>query len=344
MKLASTQIERFLNAPDPSIRLALLFGPDSGAVGERAMRLARAVAEDPNDPFRVSELDPQRLASQPERLVLEAQALCFGGGRRLVRIRDADDALAPAVAALLALEQCAGFVLVQAGELPASSKLRQLVERADRAVAIGCWPESERECAASVRAVLAEHGLRPEPEALELLVERLAGDLGLLRAELAKLALYLGPEARWVREADVCAVVEDVGGAAVEDLVLAALLGERERVERELQRLTDAAENAARILRVAATTLVRLLHLRAPIERGARLETVLEQARPPVHFRIRAKVARVLRAWPATALEQELAALVEAEIAAKSGSLPDRLLCRRAFSDLADRAAQMPVG
>ncbi|MDW8125200.1 MAG: DNA polymerase III subunit delta [Geminicoccaceae bacterium] len=339
MKLPSARIERFLDAPDPAFRLVLLYGSDGGLIAERAARLARAVAGDPGDPFRVSELDPERVASEPRRLLLEAQALCFGGGRRLVRIRGAEDALAPAVAALLGLEACDGFVVIEAGELAANSKLRQLVERAENAVAIGCWQESERDRPATVRNLLAEHGLRAEPEALRLLVDRLGADRGLSRSEIAKLALYVGPDRRGVTVADVEAVVEEAAAFGTEELVLAALLAETGRVEQDLQRLLGAGEAPARILRVASGLIVRLLRLRAELDAGAPLATVLEEARPPVHFRIRPKVEAVLRRWPSAALESELVGLLEAERAAKSASLYAALICRRALAGLADRAA-----
>jgi len=339
VRLPPARVEAFLDRPDPAVGLVLLFGPDAGLVAERAARLGRTVVPDLADPFRVSQLDADRLRAEPQRLALEAQALCLLGGRRLVRVRGADDGIAKAVDLLLGLERIEALVVIEAGDLGPGSKLRQIAEKAPSAAAIGCWPEGEHERARTIRTLLAEQGLEAEPEALAFLVEQQGADRAVLRAELEKLALYLGPEGgRTVRLADAAAVVGDGSALALDDVVLAALLGDRARLERDLLRLLALGEAPVRILRVATATLVRLLRLRAEIERGTSLEAALAGARPPIHFRVKERFATVLTRWPAERLLAELAGLVEAETVLKSTGRPEVLVVRRTFASLADRA------
>ena len=93
MKLASSRISAFLQRPDPEIRTVLVYGPDDGLVRERAGLLARSVCPDLKDPFRVAELAGATLAADPARLADEAAQLSLIGGRRVVRVRGATDAL-----------------------------------------------------------------------------------------------------------------------------------------------------------------------------------------------------------------------------------------------------------
>ena len=151
MKLKANGVEDFLAKPDPAVATVLLYGPDAGLAGERARRLARLVVDDLTDPFRVSELAADDLRTAPGRLVEEAQALCMLGGRRLVRVRDAADAIAPSVRELLALPAQEGFVLLEAGDLGGSSSLRRLVEEAPKAAALPCYRDEDRGLA-TVRA------------------------------------------------------------------------------------------------------------------------------------------------------------------------------------------------
>lgn len=342
MRLPAARVEAFLDRPDPSIGLVLLFGPDAGLVAERAGRLGRSVVEDLADPFRVSELEPDRLRSEPQRLALEAQALCLLGGRRLVRVRGADDGITKAVDLLLGLERIEALVVIEAGDLGPSSKLRQAAEKAATAAAIGCWPEGERERARTIRTLLAEHGLEAEPEALAFLVEQQGADRGVLRAEIEKLALYLGPEGgRTVRLADAAAVVGEGAALALDDAVLAALGGDAARLERDLARLLATGEEPVRILRATSTTLLRLLRLRAEVERGASIEAALAAARPPIHFRLKDRLAAALARWPSERLSAELARLVEVEGELKRTGRPASLLLRHALAVLADRAAAL---
>lgn len=342
MKLPPARTEAFLDRPDPALPVVLLYGPDAGLVAERARRLARTAVDQPADPFRVSELDGDRLAAEPQRLAIEAQSLCLLGGRRLVRVRGAGDPAARALELLLGLERIEALVLLEAGELAPASRLRQLAERAPQVAVIGCWPEGERDRLRTIRALLAEHGLQADAEALAFLVEHSGADRGVIRAELDTLALYLGPEGGpTVRLEDVAAVVGDSAVTALDDTALAAVLGDAGRLERELSRLSALGEAPVRILRTVTALLVRLLRLLAEAERGTGLEAALAAARPPIHFRLKERFALALRRWPPDRLMVELAQLVEAEAAIKRGGRPDAVVCRRALAALCDRATRL---
>src|SRR5213078_3924611 len=121
--------------PDPQIRAVLLFGPDAGLVRERADTLARAICPDLHDPFRVAELTATIVAADPARLADEAAQISLIDGRRVVRMRDAGDAL----------------VIAEAGDLPGRSALRRAFDEAPQGVAIGCYPDNARDLAAVIR-------------------------------------------------------------------------------------------------------------------------------------------------------------------------------------------------
>lgn len=346
MKLAAGQVEAFLARPDPKVGTVLLHGGDAGLVAERALRLARGVVEDLGDPFRVSELTADELRQAPGRLVEEAQALCLTGGRRLVRVRDAGDAIAPAVRDLLALPDQAGFVLIEAGDLGGGSPLRRAVEQARAATAVPCYLPDGRGVAEQVGALLAAHRLEVEPDALDYLVAHLGGDRALTRAEIDKLALYLAdadsppsPRRRArVGLAEVAAVVGDGSALRVDDAVLAALLGERPALEAALDRLLGEGVTPVRLLRAAAGLVVRLLRLRAEMAGGASIDAALRSARPPVHFSVAPRLRAALGRWPGDALARALALLQAAEIRCKRAGSPDALVCRAALARLDDLA------
>ena len=75
MKITGARIEAFLRNPDPKSVAVLVFGPDRGLVRERGATIARAVVDDPADPFRVVELSGGSLKSDPARLGDEAAAV-----------------------------------------------------------------------------------------------------------------------------------------------------------------------------------------------------------------------------------------------------------------------------
>src|SRR5439155_20144342 len=144
MKIAPNRLADFLRRPPPEIRGVLVYGPDAGLVRERADQLTASICGDLKDPFRISELSPAILAGDPARLADEVAAMSLVGGRRVVRIRDAGEALAALLAGTLAGARGDSLIVIEAGDLPARSGLRKLCEAAANAAAVPCYADSPR--------------------------------------------------------------------------------------------------------------------------------------------------------------------------------------------------------
>jgi DNA polymerase-3 subunit delta len=342
MKLTAAQVERFLRAPDPRARAILVYGPDEGLVRERVERLIAGALDDPADPFRLSELGLDAVRSEPARLADEARALTFTGGRRVVRLRQATDQATAACRLLLAAQAVDALVVIDAGDLGASSSLRRLIEQAANAAAIPCYRDQGRELGAQIDRLLAEHGLAAAPDARAYLMEHLGADRGVTRSELAKLALYVdeaGAEGGRI-DLDLAArVIGDSAALGLDDLMDAVATGERAQAARCLDRLLGEGQAPVRIVRSLANHFARLQRFALLVERGEAAERVIEQARPPVHFRRKAAVGAALRRWPAGPAGSALARLLEAELACKRTGSPAELLCREVALDLCRAAA-----
>ena len=91
--LKGPDIDKFLARPQRSI--VLVFGPDAGLVRERAEALIRMSVDDPKDPFQLARLEGDDLASEPSRLVEEANTIPLFGGRRAVWVKPARATLLP---------------------------------------------------------------------------------------------------------------------------------------------------------------------------------------------------------------------------------------------------------
>lgn len=332
MKLGGAKLEQFLRRPDPARPVVLVYGPDEGLVRERVERLIRAVLDDPKDPFRSSELSVDQVRAEPARLADEARSLCLLGGRRVVRLRQASDQASAACRALLALPGIEALVVIDAGELAASSSLRRLIEGAPNAVAIACYRDEGQDLAAFVDQELAARRISLDPDARAWVLDHVGADRAVTRAELDKLALYLGEGgSRRASMDDVAAVLGDSAALGLDDLVHATALGDMAALERCLERLLGEGEPPVRLVRAGANHFARLHRLAALVERGEPVERVIERARPPIHFRRRSSVQRELRLWSAARAAAVLARLLEAEIACKTTGWPARTLCREAL-------------
>ena len=357
MKISGRSVARFLKAPDPEIEAVLIYGPDGGLVSERSAALTAALGIDPDDPFAHSELSGAEVASDPARLHDECAALSFGGGRRLVLVKAAADALTPAVQALLADPPGAALLLLQGGDLPPRSRLRKLFEQSDRAAALPCYQDDAQSLPAVIRQSLSEAGFDIAPDALDHLVAHLGADRQMTRRELEKLVLYVGDATggeagedvgersggegarRRIGWAEVTACLADGSLQTLDELTLAVGDGDLEAVDRGLRRLSAEGINAVSLLRALMRHFHRLLTAADALGKGSSAERAVEGLRPPVFWKHKGRVAAQLRTWPVLQLARAEQELLEAEILCKSSGLPAAIVAERAALTLARRAA-----
>jgi DNA polymerase-3 subunit delta len=337
VRLAPSRIAEFLRRPDPEIRAVLMYGPDEGLVRERAEAVARSVCSDLRDPFRVADLMAAVLAADPARLPDEAAQLSLAGGRRVVRVRGAGDALAKLFAGFLESTRGEALVVVEAGELASRSALRRAFEGARAAVAIGCYPDTPRDLATVIREILAAHRVNASREAGQFLVEHLGSDRLLTRSELEKLALYAGEGGR-VELEDARLSVSDTAVLELDDAVMAAAEGDPARIERVLGRVFQQGESPVSIIRTLLRHLHRLHVLTARLAGGASIDEVLRTSRPPIFFKQEDSFRRQLGLWTEARLRPQLDRIANAELNMKTTGLPAETICREAMLAVAQAA------
>jgi DNA polymerase-3 subunit delta len=331
LKLDARRLPGFLRDPG-ACRVVLIYGDDSGLIRDRAEALVRAVAGSLDDPFLVAELSRDSAGD----LASEAASLPLTGGRRVVRLREATDSVAPAVKSILD-GAAPALVVLEAGSLPPRSKLRALAESAPDAAAIACYPEDGAALEATIRAVLGELGATVQPDALAWLAGQLGADRASTRRELEKLALYAGPGGRVDLDAAM-ACVGDFAGLSLDDAVFAATEGDVALADRALEVAMGEGAAPVQVLRAALMHLQRLQRARAAMEDGVSVEEAMRALRPPVFFRRTGAFKRALALWSRAALDAATAAMNEAERQCKRTGLPDNVICRAALLTLARRA------
>ena len=344
MKISAARVSSFIRRPDPSLVAALLFGPDSGLVRERADTIAGSVVEDLNDPFRVVELTGAAVKADPARLADEAAQLSMTGGRRVVRVRDATDGIATAFERLLAVTAGGSLVVVEAANLGKKSPLRSLFEKAKNAASVGCYEDGARELEGVIRETLGGQGLVVSPDAMAFLVANLGGDRLVTRAELAKLVLYAGGDGkaggrpRKIELADAEACIGDSAAASLDAVAFAAADGDATALDRALERAFLEGQSPVGVLRAVQRHLQRLHWTLGKVEHGDAPENVIRSLRPPLLFKFEPSFRAQLRQWRTDHVARALDLATEAEIDCKSTGMPAAAVCHRALMRISQAA------
>jgi DNA polymerase-3 subunit delta len=292
--LKGRDIDAFLARPDAGRPIILLYGPDAGLVRERADALLASAVDDPNDPFSLVRLDGDELAAEPSRLVDEAMTVPLFGGRRAIRVRAGSRSFAGGVDTLadMPLKDCR--IVIEAGELRPESPLRKACERAKTAVAIACYPDTERDLAKLIDDELRVSDLRIAPDARAVLIALLGGDRQASRNELRKLALYAHGQGEVTLD-DVMTVVSDASELKLDPIVDSAFAGKPDLVESEFAKAMVAGTYPGVII-MAAQRQAAWLHKSAlAVAEGTPTSILLESGYPRVHFSRKANVEVALR-------------------------------------------------
>ncbi|KAA5803843.1 DNA polymerase III subunit delta [Alkalicaulis satelles] len=344
MKISPREAERVIDRPDRSVRAFLIYGPDTGLVRERAARLAKTLTGDPDDPFNVSRLSEDDLKSDPAALADAMAAMSLTGGERLVRVRVSGDS-APLGAYLAELDDggapAEARLIIEAGDLKKTAKLRKTAEAAKTCAAIACYSDETRDLIAIAEAMLGEEGLQLEPDARAALAPYLEGDRALARGEIEKLILYKGLKVQrrdgddTVTRADITAISAAGAEAAMDQILDAALGGAPADADRAYQRALGSGQSPVGVLRALQRRLDQFDQVHAA---GGDPQAMMRSGAP--RFGPPAEAFKKgLRAWRGRRLDQARQRAFQAERAVKRTGAPAEAIVGDLLARLALAAA-----
>jgi DNA polymerase-3 subunit delta len=335
--LRGKDIDTFLARPDAGRPIILLYGADAGLVRERADALMKSAVDDPNDPFSLVRMDGDDLAAEPSRLVEEAMTVPLFGGRRAIRVRAGSKNFSSGVDTLADSDIKDCRIVIEAGELRPESPLRKVCEKARTAVAIACYPDTERDLAKLIDEELRVSNLRMAPDARATLMSLLGGDRQASRNELRKLTLYAHGTGEVTLD-DVMAVVADASELKIDPIVDGAFAGNPAAVEVEFNKAMIAGTYPGMIM-MAAQRQAALLHKASLlVEAGSSASAAVESGFPRLHFSRKGTVEAALRNFSAQRLVNIIDQLAVAALDVRKQNALGAVIAQRALMSIAVNA------
>jgi DNA polymerase III subunit delta len=325
----------------PRHTVILVYGPDRGAVSERATALAKAWGVALDDPFAAVRLDAADIEADPPRLADEARTVSMFGGKRLVWLRGTGGSkLASAVTDLCSVPPQECLVLIEAGELKKDAALRKAVERAASAVTLPCYADEGRGLDALIDDVMTASQLGIDLDARQWLRQRLGGDRLASRGELEKLALYCAGQPR-VTVDDARAAMGDVSGLSIDGIVEAVLTGRTAQLDMEFSKLAATKTPGFVVLVALTRQMTALLALREQVELDGRNPVGLVAAiKPPLYGPKKTMMETVLAQWTLADLGRALERLSAATLDSRRLAVLDDSIIRHTLLALASLARQ----
>ena len=341
------EVDRFLARPDPAIRAVVIHGKDRSGVSERAQILCKAITPDLNDPFNVSSLTDSDIDGDEARLEEALTALSMIGGRRLVRVRLGSEKVSidKMLAAAVKLHAEGGYnpdamLVIEAGALGRDSALRKAAEAGKGSAAIVCYEDETGDVARMTREALAADKVGLTSDALDRFVSRLPRERGLMRQEIERLALFIGPGSG--RSIDVEELDSHLGvepDASLQDAALQAFGGRAAPAQSGLRRAFAEGESSVMAVRQASIHLGKLRRIAILQANGIGAKEAAKAA--GVFWKQEGEMLRQARAWRLEDLDQVLDSINTADVATKTTGMPDQLIAERLILEIAARARRL---
>ncbi len=321
MKANLDQISRALDAPKPDIRLYLLHGPDESGSLALFKRLERAMGADAE---RI-DLDGGTLKGDPALLSDEAASFSLFGGKRYIRIHPASEDAVPAIAALLGADVAENPVVAIAGQLKPSSALLKLALDHPAALTFASYAPEGAQADRIAETLAREAGLRIDRDTARAIANGSGNDRSIMALEVEKLALYLDAAPDRPREGSreaYAAINADSSEGGLGDLVEAVMDGRPAQAAQEMARLAQEGMHDIPLIRAVAKRVQLLTALRAEVDSGTPISSVMASAGKSIFWKEKEGVTRQVSRWDSTKLATAANRLLAAERAIKtSGSV-----------------------
>lgn len=332
MKLSPREADGYFAKPDPGKTGMLIHGGDAMRVSlKRQQVLMALLGPTAEEEMRLTRMPGTDLRKDPAQLVDAVKAVGFFPGMRAVFVEEASDATAPAIEAALEDWQSGDAqIIVTAGQLKASSKLRKAFETHNNAYAVGIYddPPSRQE----IERILIENSIRHVPADSMSALTDFANDIGPgdFSRMIEKLALFKYGDDSPLSLDDIDAVAPQSTEAALDDLLNAVAEGRSTDIGPILRKLQAQGTNAVTLC-IGATRHFRTLFTVAGAPGGP--AQGIGSLRPPLYGKRRDRVLRQAQNWGAQKLQNALTLLTDTDLQLRSAgqSAPALALTERAL-------------
>jgi DNA polymerase III subunit delta len=292
------EFDGFLKRKIAATNGLLLHGSDDESVGMLARQVIRAIAGDEGGSGAVLHVELSSLKENPSRILDEFCALSLLGERRILLVDGADDSILKFVDSILSATSSGNFLLMLAGSLGKTSKLRVACEQATLVSSLVIYEEDRSAMASRVRKLVADAGLSFLGDAEDLFFSVVGSDRSTINQELTKLLLYCFGQ-NSISEDDVLAICGDAATFGSDELVDAVLAGDLVKTDRMSKNL-DGDQRL--VLTSLLSHLSKLQALRMDIDNGMNADTAVRSSKPAIFFKRHPAVKNQLRIFELTEL------------------------------------------
>ena len=262
MKLSARDAPSYFAKPDPTRTGILIYGGDAMRVALRRQEVIKGlIGPESEEEMRLSRIPASELRKDPAMLSDAIKAQSFFPGPRVAFVEDVTDTVAATITAALSDWQTGDAqVVITAGQLKASSKVRKLFEGHRNAFEVGIYddPPSRAEIEAALASAKLTNISSEAMTDLNALAREL--DPGDFRQTVEKLGLYKRGDSSALSSGDVVACAPTSSEANLDDILNIVAEGRSGEIGPVMNKLTAQGVQAVGLC-IGAMRHFRGLHV-----------------------------------------------------------------------------------
>ena len=210
-------------------------------------------------------------------------------------------------------------IIVNCGILEKKSKLRNLIEKSDKAVIIPTYKDNSQSLINIAKAFFVERKISVSYETLNLLVNRCNGDRGNLKQELKKISNYLtGKKILSLKEISTLTNLSENYSAA--ELVDASLCKNMKKTQEIIDENNYSNEDTFLVLRTFLQKTKKILNLMENIKNNKDIEKVIAEHKPTIFWKDKPVIKKQLQIWSIKSMKNLIYKLNDIEIRIKKNN------------------------
>jgi DNA polymerase-3 subunit delta len=319
MKIQNFKIDKYCKDLAPIAPAILLYGQDYGLISERSSLIINSFlnnVDEKQNSLNIIDLSNSSLLLYPESLKIEVSSISLLSRKKIVRIKDASDALLNIIDDYFVYSHPDCLIILLSDALSPRSKIRKFFEAHNDAVILPCYSDDKKGILSLINSSFKAEGVFVEEQGIQLFANYLGIDRLITKAEIEKAILYAGKEKK-LNLNDITSFISDQASLGIDELYDYSLNGDLEEAYRVLNRIQKEGVPSIQIIRSFIRQMQSLYSIIHALSFSTNINSILDNFKPPIYFKRKENIKGHAQKWSLGKLNKALLLLESAEIFCK---------------------------
>ena len=328
MIIKDFQIEKIVNNNKGFLPF-LMYGPNEGLIRDHIRKIKNNYLDDVD--FEEVSLTGKSLDLNPDILETSANSISMFNSYKLIILESLKDKNISELENVISLAPAQTMLVVKAGNLKKSSKLRKLFESNAGCYALACYEDDAKSMMRLIDSFIKENNISFDRDIKNYLMQTLSTDRMISFNELQKISLFYSNAETIPNLDEIKNLLNDTSSNNLQKMNESVMYGNTTKSSNIISKLLSEGNNPISILRSLINYLKRVQKVKVEMKKGSNFDTAIKFLRPPLFWKDKDNFQQHCLRWPLNTIERNLSQLLDTEIDCKTNSKLSSILCERSI-------------